>query len=187
MIRHFMGRKENRQSLRRRNESKSGDWYVIDDGTEDTFIVHRGEIKKCIERLMEMIRDHARKALQDVLDGRDYRDLLVFSRVLVEAFNDRPRYSDDDLWITVYRVEQSAIDAFNDYVIDCGEDERVIPENPTERQIRQALFCRPLKDLIDFLREKHCDEASYYIPDECLKDSTIRGMTQEISEGGFAY
>ena len=167
----------------RRNESASREyWYVISDERDYTYIVHREEIKDCIAGLMELYIHNAYEALRDALDVRGSRSSRLFVNAIIEELNGRPQYQDDDLYITVYRVDDAVIRHYNDYAQDM-ELPLVDETGPTEDQIRKALWSRSSSDgLFDFLVKDRCEDHSYYIPEEVLENDAVLGLAQEVQD-----
>lgn len=171
-----------RTSRRMRNESASReDWYVISDGSDGPYIVHREEIKDCIDGLVEIYVHNAYEALRDALDERGSRSSRLFVNAIIEELNGRPHYQDDDLYIIVYRVDDDVISHYNDYAQDM-ELPLVDETDPTEEQIRKALWSRSSDGLFDFLVEERCEDHSYYIPEEVLENDAVLGLAQEVQD-----
>lgn len=169
------------RTSRRRNESASRkDWYVIIDDS-DSYIVHREEIKDCIAGLMELSIHNAYESLRDALDDRGSRASQLFVNAIIEELNGRPRYQDEDLYITVYRVDDAVIRHYNDYAQDM-ELPLVDETGPTEDQIRKALWSRSSDGLFAFLVEDRCEDHSYYIPEEVLENSAVQDLAQEVQD-----
>ena len=172
------------RTSRRRNESASREyWYVISDESDYPCIVHREEIKDCIAGLMELYIHNAYEALRDALDERGSRSSQLFVNAIIEELNGRPQYQDDDLYITVYRVDDAVIRHYNDYAQDM-ELPLVDETGPTEDQIRKALWSRSSSSdgLFDFLVKDRCDDHSYYIPEEVLENDAVLGLAQEVQD-----
>ena len=173
-----------RTSRRMRNESASRKvWYVIADGSDNPYIVHRDEIKECIDGLMELSIHYAYEALRDALDERGSRSSRLFVNAIIEELNGRPHYQDEDLYIIVYRVDDYVIRHYNDYAQDM-ELPLVDETDPTEDQIHKALWSRSSASngLFDFLVKDRCEDHSYYIPEEVLENDAVKGLAQEVQD-----
>lgn len=167
--------------IARRFESRRvDDWYVIMDGSDDPYICHENEIAECIGELKEVIVDSVCEDLQDSISDRRSLNPMV-SAVIDRCGDPAPYESNPDYWITVYCVDTYIIRKYNEYAEE--HDLPIIDEDdPTEEQIRKALWNKHGLDLAYFLEKKHYKYESYYTPDLALESDVVEDLAVRLIE-----
>jgi hypothetical protein len=145
--------------------------YIIDDGTDDPYISTERELDQDLKSVFKLFADTAENDLlsDDENSPSNWRNHL--NDVLNDEFPDR----NDDWWIKVYLLDDEIVDSWNAYVQDDGFDEDMVDIDRSST-IRNALWSRKHRGLIEFIEKYNGYEKAYYIPEEVVSYPRIKRL-----------